>query len=64
MTPALIEAWVGADGQREIDEERARTGGPGVQTPAAICEAVDARAALLNRLAARLYSRWAKGLSR
>jgi GMP synthase-like glutamine amidotransferase len=63
MTPALIEAWVGADGQREIDEERASTGGPGVQTPAAICDAVEARAALLSRLAARLYARWAEGLA-
>lgn len=64
MTPGLIAQWVGDEGKREIDEERRRTGGPGVQSPEAICEAVEVRAALLNRLAARLYARWAQGLAR
>jgi GMP synthase-like glutamine amidotransferase len=64
MTPELIAEWVGAEGRREIEEERARTGGPGVQYPEAICTGAAARAALLNSLAARLYARWALGLSR
>jgi GMP synthase-like glutamine amidotransferase len=64
MTPSLIDQWVGADGRREIDEERARTGGPGVQSPEAIRTDAVTRAARLNELAARLYARWSRGLSR
>jgi GMP synthase-like glutamine amidotransferase len=64
MTPALVAEWVGPEGEREIEEERRRTGGPGVQSPGAIVAEVDARIAQLNALAARLYSRWARGLVR
>ncbi len=64
MTPALVDDWVGPEGQAEIDAERARTGGPGVQSPASIRAHVQLRAARLNQLATRLYARWARGLSR
>jgi len=64
MTPPLVVEWVGPDGRREIDEERARTGGPGVQAPEAICADLGARAARLNALASRLYARWVRGLAR
>ncbi len=64
MTPALVDDWVGSEGQAEIDVERARTGGPGVQSPASIRADVTLRASRLNQLAARLYARWARGLSR
>lgn len=64
MTPALIVDWVGAEGRHEIEEEQARTGGPGVQSPESICVDLAERAAQLNALAARLYARWARGLAR
>lgn len=64
MTPALVDAWVGAEGAAEIDEERRRTGGPGAQSPAQIRADLAARVARLNALAARLYARWARGLAR
>jgi GMP synthase-like glutamine amidotransferase len=64
MTPALVDDWVGPEGQAEIDAERARTGGPGVQSPASIRADMQMRATRLNQLAARLYARWARGLSR
>lgn len=63
MTPELIVDWVGAEGRREIEEEQASTGGPGVQSPEAICTDAAARAAQLNALAARLYARWSQGLA-
>ncbi len=63
MTPALIDDWIGAEGQAEIEAECARTGGPGAQSPASIRADMQMRATLLNQLAARLYARWALGLS-
>ena len=64
MTPALVDAWVGEEGRREIEDEQARTGGPGVQRPEQIRQDLQARAQRLNALAARLYARWARGLRR
>jgi GMP synthase-like glutamine amidotransferase len=63
MTPALVAEWVGHEGQREIEEERARTGGPGVQSPESIRADAEARLSQLNALASRLYARWARGLA-
>jgi hypothetical protein len=63
MTPALVVEWAqGESGGAEVAEERRRTGGPGVQSPEAMCEAAAARAGRMNRLAARLYARWRRGL--
>lgn len=63
MTAPLVIEWAtGASGRREIDDERARNGGPGVQTPEAIGADVDRRSQRLSQLAARLYARWAQGL--
>lgn len=62
MTPELVDDWVGPEGLAEIEAERARTGGPGVQSPTAIRRDVEQRTARLNQLAARLYARWARGL--
>jgi GMP synthase-like glutamine amidotransferase len=64
MTPALVAEWVGPEGRREIEEERARTGGPGVQSPEVICADAQARLSQLNDLASHLYARWARGLVR
>jgi len=63
MTAELIEEWVGPEGRREIDEERARTGGLGAQTPEEILADVAARVARSQALAAHLYGRWVCGLS-
>jgi GMP synthase-like glutamine amidotransferase len=64
MTAPLVIEWAtGASGRREIDAERVRTGGPGVQSPEAISADVERRAQQLSRLAARLYARWAQGLN-
>lgn len=62
MTPALIDDWIGTEGQAEIEAERARTGGAGVQSAASIRTDAQARSVRLNQLAARLYSRWARPL--
>jgi len=64
MTPPLIDAWVGAEGQAEIAEERVRTGGPGTQSVEEIRTNMAERAAALSELASRLYARWARGLAR
>lgn len=64
MTFELVTAWAtepsAAD---EIAEERARTGGPGVQSPADMCRDVERRSEAMRRLAWRLYDRWALGLA-
>ena len=63
MTPELVQAWAGdAGAEREVSEERTRTGGPGVQSPAAMCESLADRAEAMRVLAWRLYDRWARGL--
>jgi len=48
----------------EVREERVRTGGPGVQSPEAMCRDLERRTAAMKTLAWRLYDRWARGLKR
>jgi GMP synthase-like glutamine amidotransferase len=63
MTPELVAAWTGEPGTAdEVAEERARTGGPGVQSPAEMCRDVERRCETMRTLAWRLYDRWARGL--
>ncbi|MGE5161717.1 MAG: type 1 glutamine amidotransferase [Betaproteobacteria bacterium] len=65
MTPELVTSWAGDPGAAdEIEEERARTGGPGVQSPGEMCREVDRRCEAMRTLAWRLYDRWAQGLRR
>lgn len=63
MTPELVRSWV-ADPAAETEgrRERARTGGPAVQSPAAMLEQLELRAAQMARVAARLYDRWLQGV--
>jgi GMP synthase-like glutamine amidotransferase len=65
MTAELVVAWA-ADptAETEVAEERARTGGPGVQSPAEMCLNVERRTEAMRVLAWRLYDRWARGLRR
>jgi GMP synthase-like glutamine amidotransferase len=64
MTPELVTAWAGEPGAGdEVSAERARTGGPGVQTPAAMCEDLERRTGAMKAYAWRLYDRWARGLA-
>lgn len=63
MTPELVTAWSCDPGAAdEVEEERARTGGPGVQSPEAMREDLERRTAAMKALAWRLYDRWARGL--
>jgi GMP synthase-like glutamine amidotransferase len=63
MTPDLVAAWAGDPGAAdEVSAERARTGGPGVQSPEEMCLDLERRAAAMKTLAWRLYDRWASGL--
>lgn len=65
MTPELVTEWAGDPGAAgEVEEERARTGGPGVQSPAEMCVDLERRTAAMKTLAWRLYDRWARGLER
>ncbi len=65
MTPELVAAWAREPGvEAEVEEERARTGGPGVQSPAEMCRDLAARTASMQTLAWRLYDRWSRGLKR
>lgn len=65
MTPELVTAWAGDPGAAdEVNEERARTGGPGVQSPEEMCRDLGRRATAMKSLAWRLYDRWARGLKR
>ena len=65
MTPDLVAAWAGDRGTAdEVDEERARTGGPGVQSPEEMCRDLERRATAMKTLAWRLYDRWAGALTR
>jgi GMP synthase-like glutamine amidotransferase len=65
MTPALVTAWTREPGAAdEVEEERARTGGPGVQSPEEMCRDLERRCEAMRTLAWRLYDRWARGLSR
>jgi GMP synthase-like glutamine amidotransferase len=63
MTPELVTSWAGDPGAlAEVIEERARTGGPGVQSPEEMCRDLERRAAAMKTVAWRLYDRWARGL--
>ena len=63
MTPALVMAWARDPGAAdEIAEERARTGGAGVQSPEEMCRDVERRCEAMRTLAWWLYDRWARGL--
>lgn len=65
MTPELVRSWA-ADpmAAREYEREKARTGGPAVQSPLAMVEEVEQRAARMERVAAHLYDRWLRGVRR
>ena len=65
MTPELVAAWASEPGvDAELDEERALTGGAGVQSPTEMCRDLPARTASMQVLAWRLYDRWSRGLKR
>jgi GMP synthase-like glutamine amidotransferase len=65
MTPELVLEWTRDPGAGdEVREERVRTGGPGVQSPEAMCRDLERRTAAMKTLAWRLYDRWARGLKR
>ena len=63
MTPELVRSWA-ADpmAAREYERERARTGGPAVQSPSQLVVEVEARAARMQRVAEHLYDRWLRGV--
>ena len=63
MTPDLVRTWA-ADpaAAREAEAERRRTGGPAVQSPEAMVDDVEQRAARMYRVATRLYDRWLRGV--
>jgi GMP synthase-like glutamine amidotransferase len=64
MTAALVRAWSrDPEAAHEVAEERARTGGPGVQSPEEMCRDVEQRTAAMKALAWRLYDRWSRGLT-
>ncbi len=63
MTPELVRSWATDPlAAREFERERARTGGPAVQSVAAMVEAVEQRAERMCRVAAHLYDRWLRGV--
>ena len=65
MTPALVAGWAtSAEGVAEVNEERQRTGGSGVEDAAAMLRDVETRTQRMSALAARMYERWARGLAR
>ena len=65
MTPELVRSWA-ADpmAAREYERETARTGGPAVQSPQEMVEALEQRAARMQHVAAHLYDRWLRGVRR
>ena len=63
MTPALVNSWVSnAYGRHEIDEAFERQHGVGVQQADEILSNLNERTQRMNRLAARVYDRWLRGL--
>ena len=63
MTPELVRAWaLDPTWNSAVDVEQAAGRGATVQTPAQMLANLEARAAAMNGWAARLYTRWAKGL--
>jgi hypothetical protein len=64
MTPALIRAWTDDPAWlEEVEAERTKNGGRGVQNAEQMLDQIESRCARMNALAARLYSRWAEGLA-
>ncbi|MGE5714989.1 MAG: type 1 glutamine amidotransferase, partial [Betaproteobacteria bacterium] len=65
MTPELVRSWT-ADpmAAREYEREMARLGGPAVQSPQEMVEALEQRAARMQQVAAHLYDRWLRGVRR
>jgi GMP synthase-like glutamine amidotransferase len=65
MTPELVRDWAGhPEAAEEVEQERARSGGPGVQSPDEMCRDVEPRCEAMRGMAWRLYDRWARGLVR
>lgn len=65
MTPELVTAWAGdPSAEAEVAQERASTGGAGVQSPRAMCQDLQRRTGAMRRIAWQLYDRWARGLKR
>jgi GMP synthase-like glutamine amidotransferase len=65
MTPELVLDWTSEpSAESEIAEERAKTGGPGVQSPAELQRDLSRRTAQMKEIAWRIYDRWARGLGR
>jgi len=65
MTPALIRAWTDdRTWLEEVEVERRRNGGAGVQDAEQMLERVEERCTAMNRVAARLYAHWSEGLVR
>ena len=63
MTEELVRAWAGDPAAEvEVAEERARTGGPGVQSPDEMCVDLARRTSTMRTLAWHLYDRWARAL--
>jgi GMP synthase-like glutamine amidotransferase len=61
MTPELVRSWAqDPAAEAEVAEERARTGGPGVQSPTEMLRNVESRSAAMQPLAWHLYDRWAR----
>jgi GMP synthase-like glutamine amidotransferase len=62
MTPDLVRRWA-ADpaASGEVEAERLRTGGPAVQTPAAMVADLEARTTRMGEVATHLYDRWLRG---
>jgi GMP synthase-like glutamine amidotransferase len=64
MTADLVISWAQDPGvSEEVATERARNGGPGVQSPDQMVRDVVARTTAMGALAWRLYDRWSRGLA-
>jgi GMP synthase-like glutamine amidotransferase len=65
MTPELVREWASdPETAAELHDERAATGGPGIQDPGAMLDRLEERVAGMNAVAARLYARWSRALHR
>lgn len=64
MTRELVTSWArDPSAADEVAEERARNGGPGVQSPEEMVRDVGPRTAAMGLLAWRLYDRWSLRLA-
>lgn len=62
MTPELVRLWTDDPlARREIERERARSGGAVLQSVDEMKAGVEQRAARMYRVAAHLYDRWLRG---